>query len=139
MLTEGYGQPEEAQVHGQPFQQVTHGAVKGPHAGVRVPGFVVRCQAHSTARTVRAERACVNALHRSHGTSKSYAHLSKCFLALIAARSIWGLDGTRLKGVGPIVTLRHSRKAIDLALSGWATSGVFKMRDFTARCQHAYA
>jgi hypothetical protein len=30
-----------------------------------------------------------------------------------------------------IVTLCHSRKAIDLALSGWATSGVFRMQDFT--------
>jgi hypothetical protein len=30
-----------------------------------------------------------------------------------------------------IVTLCHSRKATDLALSGWATSGVFRMQDFT--------
>jgi hypothetical protein len=30
-----------------------------------------------------------------------------------------------------IVTSCHSRKAIDLALSGWATSGVLRMQDFT--------
>jgi hypothetical protein len=54
-------------------------------------------------------------------------------------RAAWGgkrRAGVRVRvggkgGVNRIVTLCHSRKAIDLALSGWATSGVFRMQDFT--------
>jgi hypothetical protein len=83
------------------------------------------CEAQSTTCTTTYSRCC-----RQNGRpTKVRTGLQPARRRATLFDHDHGLLAWSLPEQKRIVTLCHSRKAIDLALSGWATSGVFRMQD----------